>query len=253
MESLSPDPHANKPTQNRADRAFVPYGGRMPYPSHYLLQFGGPKGTPALEIWSCGIRMIPVGGDLEPGETLDYLEDVCSVALKDWFVRTTSQISTEAKLAFCKLNRIAPDGTYAEPLTVQHFYPSAWSGGVAGAGTAAVVPQASLCLTWHTDTVSRGLASRGRIYSPSPAVSPNIGTGLFPIGNATTIATSAAQLISDLRGSGEAGSMTPNIVSDNGGGVAHRIDQVSVDNRVDIVRKRANQIIPARSKVVVPA
>lgn len=225
----------------------------MPYPSHYLLQFGGPKGTPALENWSCGIRMVAVGGDLDQAATMDYLEDVCSVALKDWFVRVTSKISAEAKLAFAKLNRISPDGTYAEPTTVQYFYSSAWSGGVAGTGTAAIIPQASLALTWETDTVSRGLASRGRIYSPAPAVASSAATGLFPAGDALTIATSAAQLISDLRGPGGAGSMVPNIVSDQGAGVAHRIDQVSVDNRVDIIRKRANQLVPARSKIAVPA
>jgi hypothetical protein len=225
----------------------------MTYPSHYLLQFGGPRTTPGEEIWSCGIRLIPVGGDLDPAETLAYLTGVCTPALQAWMTRATSKIATETRLAFAKLNRIAPDGTYAEALTVQHFYPTAIPGGASAAGTAALVPQASLALTWETDTVSRGLASRGRIYSPSPCVVPTIASGLFPSADCTTIATSAAQLISDLRGSGDAGSMTPNIVSDSGAGVAHRIDRVSVDNRVDIIRKRANQLTPVRLKVAVPA
>lgn len=225
----------------------------MTYPAHALLQFGGPRTSTSEETWSCGIRMVPVGGDLEPGELLDYLTTICVPALAGWFARVGSRISSNTKLAFAKLNRIAPDGTYADTLTVQYFWPTAVSGGWNPADTAAMVAQAALCVTWETDTVSRGLASKGRIYTPTPAVKPDPATGLFPINDALLVATSAAQLISDLRGDSGAGSMTPNIVSDVGAGVAHRIDSASCDNRVDIIRKRASSLHPARSRVAVPA
>lgn len=197
--------------------------------------------------------MVAVGGDLDVPATQAYLEDVCVPALQAWMGRPASVIASVTRLSFAKLNRIAPDGTYAEPTTVQYFWPSAWPGGATATNTAAMVPQAALALTWETATVSRGLASKGRIYSPSPCVTPVIGTGLFASADCTTIAESAAQLISDLRGDGDAGAMTPNIVSDSGAGVAHRIDRVAVDNRVDIIRKRANQLRPVRLRVDVPA
>lgn len=225
----------------------------MAYPSHYLLQFGGPRSVPGTETWSCGIRMVAVGSDPDPVATLAYLTTVCVPALAGWFIRTGSRISSNTRLSFAKLNRIAPDGTYAEPSTVQYFWATMPSGGTNPASSAAMVPQASLAITWETASVSRGLASKGRIYSPTPALQPDPATGLFPTSDAVLVATSAAQLIKDLKGAGGAGTMVPNIVSDGGAGVAHRIDRVSVDNRVDIIRKRASQIVAVRSMIPVPA
>lgn len=229
------------------------YGDFMPYPSHYLLQFGGPRNTLNDELWTCGIRMVPVGGDLDPADTKTYLDTVCVPALAAWIARAGSLVGNTAKLGFAKLNRIAPDGTYAEPLTISYFWATPVAGASSSTNVAAMIPQCSLVITWETDTVSRGLASRGRIYSPAPSVAPDAMTGLFAAGLALGVVTSAGLLIKALKGAGGAGSMVPNIVSDGGAGVAHRIDKVSVDNKVDIVRKRANGIVAARSRAAVPA
>lgn len=225
------------------------YGADMTYPNHYLLQFGGTRATPGEEIWTCTIRMLPVPVDATypVADVQAYLEDVCAVALQEWMQRPATLIASTTRLAFAKLNRINSQGAYADPTTVQYFYASPWPGGATGTGTAAMVPQASLAVTWETDTVSRGLASRGRIYQPSPCVTPSLATGLFDITAAEGVAASAATLIGDLRGGGGAGSMVPNIVSDSGAGVAHRIDKVTVDTRVDIIRKRAGSLHPIRS------
>ena len=228
----------------------------MGYPPHFLLQFGGSRSSATSEIWSCGIRLAAAsfaGFDEEA-----YLAGVGKDALAAWFVRTGSRIANTADLRYAKFNSINPDGEYEEDSTNEYIWPTPIVGGSTGAGLN--IFQAAVCLSWRTNAKDRGLASHGRIYSPAPAVAVAAGSGLFPAADALAMATSAALLLNTLDVSfGLDQVLRPSIVSRGhlnadgtyGDGESQQIDWVYVDNRVDILRRRANSLVAATSQVEV--
>lgn len=234
----------------------------MGYPPHFLLQFGGSIGNPGLEIWSCGIRMWIDGDDVFAVDPDDYLATVASPALITWFESSATKISTSCFLQWSKFNEIDEDGHYANPSTNELIYGLTANPG--GGGSSVLPWQSSVCLTWLTDARERGIASKGRIFMPLPTLSVNSNTGLFPTGDATSIATSTATFLNTLDigglGVGGTGVMRPGIVSrgkDLGGGAwgdgaREQINSVQVDNRIDIQRRRAEDLTGVRSTVVVP-
>lgn len=220
----------------------------MAYPPHYLLQFGGTVGTGTGEIWSCGIRLVlqnAAPDDFNPGD--GYLEDTAAPALSAWFLRPGSEIGSTARLVYAKCNEIGPDGRYVQDTTNEFFYPTT----ITGAGGGAAFPyQATVALSWETNAADRGPASKGRIFSPAPSVTLAPTTGLFSTAEALTMATSASLLLNSLDDSVSiSGQVRPHIVSNIGEGSANEINRVRVDNRVDIQRKRANQLVATSSNV----
>lgn len=220
----------------------------MAYPPHYLLQFGGTVGTATGEIWSCGIRLVlqnAAPDDFDPGD--GYLVSTAVPALAAWMTRASSKIGAPAKLAYAKCNSIGPDGRYTSSTTNEYFWPTPVIGGGGGGG----LPfQCAVVLSWETDNATRGPASKGRIYSPVPQVAASATTGLFSVSDALGMAQSAATLLNSLDDSvGPAGQIRPAIVSNVGEGSQNEINIVRVDNRVDIQRRRANQLVPVSSVV----
>lgn len=232
------------------------YSVSMAYPEHYLMQFGGTLGTPAGEIWSCGIRLVLDGNPLADLDESDFMTEQCVPALAGWFGRATSKISSATRLAFVKFNLIDGEGLYVKEETTEYFWPVPLTG---AGGTSALPFQCSVALTWETDEKSRGLASKGRIYSPGPTVVTS--NGLFSSTDALGMAQSAATLIAALEIEVDASTATtrPAIVSRGrktgedtwGTGEWSKITSVSVDNRVDIQRRRGNQLVPVRSTQVI--
>lgn len=216
----------------------------MPYPSHHLLQFGGGLGG-ADEIWSCGIRMIRSDA-ASPLDEEDYLDDVGVPALTAWMQRADSLISNQCTLEFVKMNEIGPDGRYVDTVTHERTVTN-----VTGSAFSGTLPfQACVVLTWRTNVSNRGPGTKGRIYSPMPVVTVSPATGLFDPGFALQFAQSAAELLNDIDATvGALGWIRPAIVSDRAGGVANVIDRVTVDNRVDIQRRRGNQLVPVQRGV----
>lgn len=216
----------------------------MAYSPHFLLQFGGKLGTTSNEIWSCGIRLWST--DYGGFDEVAYLTTVAVPALAAWLGRATSKISSSCSLTFAKMNPIGADGHYSDPGVTNEYF---WATPPTGGGGSGTLPfQASVVLGWRTNERSRGPASKGRIYSPAPVVSTNALTGLFVASDALGMATSAATLLNTLDVGFDTDVLRPSIMSAIGG--AHsQIDSVVVDNRVDIQRRRANQIIAAESVV----
>ena len=214
----------------------------MAYSDHFLLQFGGNVGTTSGEIWSCGIRLW--SDDYGGLDEMGYLTDVAAPALSAWFGRVDSRIGSYATLVYAKFNHIGPDGHYTEPVTNEHFYPTPIAGGATPTG--GMPYQGCLVLSWRSNAATRGPASKGRIYSPAPAVSLTTTSGLFTPAQALSAATSAATLLNTLDVAIAGDVLRPQIMSaiDE----AHnQIDSVHVDNRIDIQRKRANSLVAATS------
>lgn len=222
----------------------------MPYPQHWLLSFGGDL-VAGEETWTCGIRLAIVstglGGEMDEEQ---YLTDTAVPALSTWFGSGTANISGLCTLRFVKCNEIGPDGTYADPSNSHTRLVNVAGGG----GAAERLPlQVSCCLTWLTDEASRGPASRGRIYSPRPALTVDA-AGDISASDRTEIATAASVLLNslDVTLSGPGGSiLRPCIVSPLGPGYARQIDSVRVDSQLDIQRSRARQASRAATAVSV--
>lgn len=213
------------------------------YAPHYLLQFGGSIGTANEEIWSCGIRMYSANfaGFDEEG----WFDGVGRSAPSDWMLRPTSHIGGHCRLRFVKFNMIDADGHYADPAnTREYVYPTP----VIGAGGPSNLPwQCAVVLSWRTDAATRGRASKGRIFSPAPVVGVLGTTGLFAATDAQQMATSAATFLNTLdAGFSTTGTIRPHIMSSVDGSF-NEINTVLVDNRVDVLRRRANSVAPATS------
>lgn len=220
----------------------------MTYPDHFLLSFGGALGSQAKEHWSCGIRMVIEGGG-EPDEGFEdnYLDATGpgQAAIGAWFLRANTHISGVAFLDWMKFNRIGPDGNYADPnhphtVAVPH-YP--------GGGGVYDQPY-SVCVVVTTQTAFLGgPASRGRFYQPLPDI--HCGSdGRFNSQYAQEIVNSASTMLEALVTSAllpSGSSLFPHVVSARGSGATNRITSVSVDNRPDTQRRRANQIQGVRS------
>lgn len=220
----------------------------MPYADHFLVQFGGRIGAVGGEIWSCGIRIkLQNDSPLADFNPEEYLDDNAVPALSAWIARATSKISSGTFLEFVKCNQIGPDGRYVDGAVTHERFLAVPVAGGAGSGT---LPwQACVVLSWETNAATRGPASKGRIYSPTPTVSVNASTGLFVAGDALGMAQSAATLLNTLDDSvGVSGQIRPHIMSEVGGAF-NEINRVRVDNRVDVQRRRANQVVPLSSVV----
>lgn len=218
----------------------------MAYPEHWLLSFGGSL-VPSEETWNCGIRLaitsVGLGGEMDEEQ---YLTDTAVPALTTWFGTSTAKIAATTTLTFVKCNKIAPDGTYADPSN-SHTRTVNVAGG--GGATGLHPLQVSYCLTWLTDEASRGPASRGRIYVPRPTLSVD---AAGDVGSSDRIgaATAGANLLNslDVTLGGPGGStLRPCIVSPLGPGYAHQIDDVRVDSQLDIQRSRARSASRASS------
>lgn len=192
----------------------------------------------------------PTPADDEKVDEEQWLDDTGVPALKAWMQNSLSRMSFDTILNFAKFNRIGPDGKYADPGPVHQ---RTWAGTSGSSAQSELPLQASLCLTWRSNDATRGLASKGRIYAPRPAI--QVGAdGLFGTSTALGCAQAAAALINSLDASlGPIGSGTirPYIVSGGLGAKAFQVDYVTVDNRIDIQRRRANAQNPSKSRAEV--
>lgn len=220
----------------------------MGYPLHWLLAFGGHQGH-VEEIWACGIRMCAYGdvGPIQMDEE-QYLTNTAVPALTTWFGSAGAKIYTAARLKWVKFNEIDEDGHYADQSTTHERLTLDIPG---GGGSTAVHPlQVAAVLSWRTLDAERGLASRGRIYSPRPTCVVDL-NGDITSTDRGTMATSAANLLNSLDvslGVPPAPVLRPSIVSRGkksgssyGEGASHQIDSVVVDSALDIQRRRANR------------
>lgn len=179
--------------------------------------------------------------DAGEDEQEEYLA-VAVAALSAWFADPTLHITGYARLDWVKVNAINPDGQYVHPITNAEYDLDVRGG--AGSNTTPIHPlQVSLVVTWGTD-VSRGRASKGRIFLPAPFAYMDE-AALFTDTVAQDVADASASLIESLTGSVLTSlRFTPAVVSPLGGtsGTIRDIETVTVDTRPDTQRRRANRL-----------
>jgi hypothetical protein len=200
------------------------------------IQFGG--GLPGGEIWSCNIHFLsalPVDGVPLPA---------CD-AVSQWFSRAASLHMGAADLQYLKWNTIDPlTGKYvSQSVTNVAFYGTTLGAGPIVTGTTiSADPAASLCVSTKTASL-RGRGHLGRFYPPTgqPVDLWNSGDGRVTAAYAQGVATSAAQLITDLNGSHD-GSC---VVFSKIGQVTMEITGVKVGRVMDHQSRRRNKLAEA--------
>lgn len=218
----------------------------MTWPRHVLLSFGGPLHD--TEQWSCGLRLNPPGAlasnpfhdEIEAG-LADLAGDIST-----WWTQNTVIQSIAAKLEQVKLNVIGVDGRY-EDATTSHTH---WfTGTLPATSYAAIYPgQVSLVASLTTDA-DRGLASRGRIYLPSPKLAINSTYGTIEAADAISVANRVAVLINSINdwpgwdAVTEWAGMRVQVVSSVGAGAMRPVTGVRVGRVLDTQRRRRKSLL----------
>ena len=217
-----------------------------------VLQFGGRFFS--TEQWACRFRYFiggidGLGPDAEESSVIaalyegwieDNINDV-STDLANWFSRNDSKISTAAYLDFVKLNVVGSDGQY---LSQGETHVKTWASNAAPQGTTAqTYPQNTVVVSLTTD-VSRGKASRGRIYPPTGQIVMATG-GRLDQASCQLMANSAATLLTDLANQPGIDLNNPRVcvASDLGEpGPVNVVTGVEVGNVIDTQRRRRNAL-----------
>lgn len=224
----------------------------MTYQAHALLRFGGAWFQ--TEQWSCGLRVatsepsntvqnwIDALEPNSPGETPLLIEEVIYPIVRAWFLRPASQISQRARLDYVAMNAIGPDGKYADAAN-PHTYEVPTDERESGTSAAQTWPQVTTAVSLRTQQ-TRGLATHGRIYTPTAA--PNGGTGRLDQGTAQGIADSLGEMIEAISQESQlflAGEMRVVVASDKGSpGPMRIVTRTACGDVNDTQRRRRNQL-----------
>lgn len=215
----------------------------MAYPEHVLLAFGGSlHGT---EEWTNTLRL---QGNANTGISTGDLEDGIDDVVTDLtaFIGT-SLFHQNLKLEWVKLNKIGPDGKYADPNnTVRRDLATP----VAGTAAAGHPPQVALVATLTTDA-QRGLASKGRIFLAGLSSTGFTRTdGLITTTTAADYANGVATLLNNLNNWPGLDAFTEGldvaVVSKGNAsnpGVARKVTGVSVGRVLDTQQRRRRDLV----------
>lgn len=203
-----------------------------------LLTFGGSLYT--AEAWSCSLRSTAdFANSVQVNQTaLDAVWPVVSA----WVSGASSPLGNAAKLSWLKYNRVGTDGKYMSDVTFRKDFSPVVNGGQASVHA----PQISLVATLETGAV-RGLASRGRMFLPSP-VFPMDATGRISAANAASAATAVAALITNLNNLPDYG--VTKIYSEGGkvgAPTSRTVTGVTVGRVLDTMRSRRTSLLEERA------
>lgn len=225
----------------------------MPFPEHYLLQYGGDFVSEPTEIWSNNIRFCVSGN--ESGSTLPAMSGAqqdaaaagCLTVLTSHLTTTNGRYSSNVRLKYVKFNRIAETGQYNDPTATHAAY--ATPPGVLGTNTNSHPITSAYVVTWLTAR-ARGAASRGRIFIPHPSVGTSTPSYRVSSTQCTETATEYKTLLNALNSAvtaaGGSGGITACVVSQVGTGRAEKITKAQCGDILDYMGSRRNNLIEAR-------
>jgi hypothetical protein len=164
--------------------------------------------------------------------------------LKTWFGAVGNKINSGATLTYVKCNNIGPDGKYNSPTT--HQVATSQTG---GAGSPVTPAFCCVAFTWETGLL-RGPAHRGRMYTPNSGWSVTLGTSQISTADMNSAASSGKSLLQALQYApgGGAAAVVPVVASKTG--ALHLVTGCSVDNIMDVQRRRKNHLAATRSATV---
>lgn len=217
----------------------------MVYPTsfHRLVLLGTQFG----DTFATGLSIRASGGGGMSAVTPAQLAAVALIAGAWWDDAVGSiaiRIAAQAKLTGIKLNRIGPDGKYADSTTMEHTYATP----IAGGGTTANIPaQLATVVTLRT-AIERGKASKGRMYLPVLQGFQTVGSdGRATVADALQAANGVKLFIDQLNleyasptGGGTPGHVA--VMSNVGSGAAQDVTGTSCGRVTDTMRSRRNKL-----------
>lgn len=170
-----------------------------------------------------------------------------AAAVSGWWTgvgATGLQVPSTVKLAYIKLNRIDVDGHYADEVSMTHIYPTPVNGGSAAVD---YPPQLAAVVSLRT-AFDRGLASKGRMYIPSPLgfITPGA-DGRASASSAARVASSVAGLINNINAAYTSiggGDFTGRVAvfSSTREGAWHAVTRTQAGRVVDTMRSRRSSL-----------
>lgn len=168
----------------------------MPYDrEHGVLVWGG--SLPGGETWSNSLRMaeteetLPFTNDTAGWDMQMFLDHYTGI-LQAHHADANSFVSDRCKLNYVKFNRVDVNGRYVDQTSFINTFAD-----VAGGRSGNVHPNQITLVVSFGSAVTRGPASKGRLYSPMPAMAIET-SGLISVGNATDARDRFRALIEDL-------------------------------------------------------
>lgn len=230
----------------------------MVYAPHQYMQLSGTLGPTAspYEIWSTGLRTVASttggGGGSTPvvlpqAVLEEYLETVVLAQVGELATTAFSVAGAQTRINLAKYNQIDGEGHYFYDQTVQEELPNVPFGGNT---QAAIHPtQVSKVLTLETG-FTRGVAARGRMYIPNPANAwePAAGTLQLDQIEVNNWATWIEGFNAEIVDGATTYTIEVAVVSSIGNGFDNfrLVTGVSMDDRADVQRRRANDIVGTR-------
>lgn len=225
----------------------------MVYPAsfHRLVLIG----TQYNETFNTTLSIAATSGDMSP--VSDALLNAIAPIVSDWWDDTGvngPEVAMQAKLTSVKLNRINPEGRYADATTKEFIYGTP----VAGNGPNVFVPAQLATVVSLRTAVERGKASKGRMFLPC-CTGYNVldSTGRASSVNAQRLATGVASLIIQLNAaySAPAGGGTPgrvSVMSNVGSGTKRTVTRVTAGRVPDTMRSRRSSLDEDPQQALIP-
>lgn len=219
---------------------------------HGVLTWGGT--LPGGESWSNTMRMAEteetVGANDAAGWDMEELLGHYSTVINAYHGNAGIGIHTLCKLTYVKFNRVDVNGHYIDPTTYRADFAPV-SGGLA---TVQYPNQITLAVTLTT-AISRGKASKGRIFQPMPAYGL-AADGMLSVGSVTNVKEqwkAFIEALSDVPGVDTSSSPGACVMSKVGstGVRTHRISGVKVGRVYDTQRRRRRNLPEAYEAIVV--
>lgn len=208
---------------------------------HGVLVWGGT--LPGGEQWTNSLRMAEtensIGTNDAAGWDVAELLAHYSEKIKTHHANSAAYISARAKLTFVKFNRVDINGHYIDGTTfIDSFAP------IVGGATDVNYPNQICIVVTLTTDVSRGPASKGRIFVPLPVAAVGATDGIISEAAATSIAGAHKtffEAISDTPGVDVATVPGLCVMSKVGTGVkTRRVTGLRVGRVLDTQRRRRN-------------
>lgn len=209
------------------------------------------------DIWSMNLRIgegdyIVDGTGVDDAASIDGMLDDIEADLTTWWTTAYAQrAATSCKMVGFKFNGVDENGHYVNPeRTFFRDFPTP----LAGTSSAALPQQVTLAVTLHTNA-ARGLAHKGRVYLPGLASVVCDTSGRLSQNMVQPTADAFAQLLTNLGNwPGVDPIRNPGkvvVASKVGAGAMRRVNGVTVGDRFDIQRRRANKFREHRSTLAV--
>ena len=217
------------------------YAQVMPYPGQFIRLVI--IGSLYDDIFNTTVSIVPSAlGELGMPIVNQATLDAVASDVEAWWTAAVGSGGigpiSHAVLTSIKLNRLDTAGHYADPIAMEHVYPTP----IPGAYTGNFPPQLATVATLRT-SLARGRGSKGRMFLP-----PNQAYGTFDTSGRLT-ASAALAVAQGVKGlfdrlnASYAGIGRVGVASDAGTGKFEHVTQVSVGRTVDTMRSRRSTLV----------